>query len=75
MPWIIANTLSEYVSFIRENKELGRTRYIGQANELYGVRGEVIIVNDGHKKFDTTAHETLKAYENYDLIKIKKVYF
>lgn len=72
MTWIIANTMSEYIRFTKDNKTLGQTRYVGRDKELYGVRGEVIILNDGHLKFDTTAHETLLAYKDYGLIKISK---
>lgn len=75
MTWVIANTMSEYVSFIIKNKDIGRTRYVGQEEELYGIRGEVIILNNGHYKFDTTAHETLLAYKEFGLINIKNVYY
>lgn len=72
---IIANRMSEYMEYIRKHPELGETRYVATGNDLYGARGEVIIVNDGDMKLDYFAHETLKAYENYGLIKITRVYF
>lgn len=75
MSWIIANTFSEYVRYVQDHKELGKTRYVGKSEELYGVRGEVIIVNNGNYKFDTTAHETLLAYKAYGLITITNVYY
>ncbi|KZR57531.1 hypothetical protein [Pseudobacillus badius] len=75
MIWIVANTMSEYVRYTKECPKNGETRYVALGEELYGVRGEVIIVNGAERKFDTTAHETLAAFENYGLIKVKRVYF
>lgn len=70
LKYIIANTMSEYIQYARENYKPGETRYIGHETELYGVRGEVISVNYGYLKFDTTAHETLAAYEMAGLISV-----
>lgn len=70
MKYVIANTMSEYIRYARENYKPGETRYIGQGLDLYGVRGEVISVNYGYLKLDTTAHETLAAYEMAGLISV-----
>lgn len=72
--YVIANRMSEYVRYVRDHPELGETRYVAAGHDLYGARGEVIIVNDGDMKLDYSAHETLKAYKNYGLIKITRVY-
>lgn len=62
--------MSEYIRYAKEHCNPGETRYIGQGEDLYGVRGEVISVNYGYLKLDTTAHETLAALESYGLIEI-----
>lgn len=72
MIWIIANTMSEYIRFLRTYQVLDRTRYVATSKEINGVRGEVIIVNDGHFKFDTTAHDTLESYEELKLVRVTR---
>lgn len=75
MKRVISNSVSEYEHYVRKHHELGETRYVATGNDLYGIRGEVIIINDGDMKLDDLAYETLKVYENYGLIKITRVYF
>lgn len=73
---VIANTFDEYYRYVALTcVDVGITRYIAGDEDVYGIEGEVVIVNCGDHKLHRKTMDKLKEYTVNGKVTVKRINF